>query len=65
LQLVRERSGKSLHDVLRRLCKAVHQTDDAAVGVENLREKDRQNRIKHLGGDIGKETRECEEERAP
>ena len=55
LQLVRQRAGESLDDVLRGLREAVHQADDAAAGLEHLGQEDRQDRIEHLGRDVGEE----------
>jgi hypothetical protein len=63
LQLVRECAGKTLHDVLRCLREAVHEPDDAAGCFQRLRQKDRQDRIKHLRRNIGEQARGREEER--
>ena len=65
LQLVRQGAGKTLHDVLRGLGKAVHQADDAAGRSERLRQEHRQDRIKHLGRDVGEQAGEGEEKRVP
>jgi hypothetical protein len=45
--------------------KAVDQTDDAAAGAERLGQKNRQHRIEHLGGDVGKQAGEGEKEGGP
>ena len=65
LKPIRESPSKALHDVLRGLGKAVDQTDDAAACLECLREKHRQNRIKHFRRNIGEQTGTREKERVP
>jgi len=65
LQLVRQGAGKALHDILRGLSKAVHHTNDAAACFQRLRQKDRQDRVEHFGGDIRKQTGEGEKKRIP
>jgi hypothetical protein len=64
LQPVREGAGEALHDVLCGLGKAIHEAHDAPAGVKRLRQKDRQDRVKHLGGDVGKEARKREQKSA-
>ena len=65
LQLVRQRAGKALHDILRGLSKAVHQANDAAACFQRLRQKDRQDRVEHLRGDVSEQAGEGEKERVP
>ena len=48
-----------------RLGKAVHQPDDAAAGLQRLRQEHRQDRVKHLGRDIGEQAREREKVGVP
>jgi len=63
LQPVGEPSREALHDVLGGLSRAVHQADDAAAGVQRLRQKYRQDRIQHLRRDVGEQARERQEQR--
>jgi hypothetical protein len=65
LQLVRQRAGKALHDILRGLSKTVHQANDAAACFQRLRQKNRQDRVEHLRGDVSKQTGQGEKERVP
>src|SRR5262249_34551259 len=65
LQLVRQRPGKSLHDILQRLGETVDQADDAAGRMQGLREEHRQHRVEHLGRDVGEQAREGEQKGRP
>ena len=65
LQLVRQRAGEALHDVLQRLGEAIDQADNGAAGVQRPGQEHRQDGIQHFGRDIGEEARQGEQEGAP
>jgi len=58
LELVGKRAGEALHNILGGLGDAFDQADKTAAGLQDLGEEDRQNRIEHLAGDVGEQTRE-------
>src|SRR5206468_899955 len=60
-EAVREPSGPTLHDVLRRLGDPFDDADDRSWRAEFLREEQRQDRIEHLGRDVGAEARDRKE----
>ena len=53
------------HNFLANSRTSLNQADDAAACMQRLREKDRQNRIKHLRRDIGKQAGECQKNGIP
>src|SRR5437868_2085334 len=63
--LIRPPAAQELEQRSRRLSCAFDRPDEAGIGAEHARQKDRQERVDHLGRDIGEETHRAQTDDVP